>query len=298
LDLTSLAKGVKPGLNRNDVYQINVFFPLLAEQQKIVAHLDKITSKIDSAIDKIEREISLLGEYRTRLISDVVTGKVNVQNVAESNKIATVVNLSKQHTKNTPYEDAVILATLVKKFGNEQFPFTAFDCQKFPYLFHRHIEGVAQGYYKFAAGPYNPALKYKTARPIAIEKNYIREHVSSYKGINYKGFVASENVNEAIRYFDEWYGEESVKWLEQQFRFIPNRKNELELLTTVDMAMLELVESKEHVTVLKIKEIIKTSPAWKNKLTRPIFSDENIERAINWSYKLFGIPTSVENKDS
>ena len=58
---------------------LQIPLPPFAEQQKIVTYLDKKTAKIDTVIEKIEQDISLLGEYRSRLISDVVTGKVNVQ---------------------------------------------------------------------------------------------------------------------------------------------------------------------------------------------------------------------------
>ena len=53
--------------------------PPLAEQTAIVRYLDKATADIDVAIDRARREIELLGEYRTRLIADVVTGKVDVR---------------------------------------------------------------------------------------------------------------------------------------------------------------------------------------------------------------------------
>ena len=52
------------------------------EQTAIVAHLDKLTSDIDVAIAHTRREIELLEEYRTRLIADVVTGKLDVREAA------------------------------------------------------------------------------------------------------------------------------------------------------------------------------------------------------------------------
>ena len=57
-------------------------FPPPAEQAAIVAHLDKLTSDIDAAIAHTRREIELLEEYRTRLIADVVTGKLDVREAA------------------------------------------------------------------------------------------------------------------------------------------------------------------------------------------------------------------------
>ncbi len=48
------------------------------EQQKIVSYIQSETEKIDAAISKIEAEIQLIQEYRTALISEVVTGKIKV----------------------------------------------------------------------------------------------------------------------------------------------------------------------------------------------------------------------------
>ena len=56
--------------------------PLLSEQTAIVRYLDKVTADIDADIDRARREVELLGEYRTRLIADVVTGKVDVREAA------------------------------------------------------------------------------------------------------------------------------------------------------------------------------------------------------------------------
>jgi len=47
-----------------------------------VEYLDAQTARIDAAISATRREIELLREYRTRLIADVVTGKVDVREIA------------------------------------------------------------------------------------------------------------------------------------------------------------------------------------------------------------------------
>ena len=49
LNLPQLAKGVKPGINRNEVYSIEAKFPSLAEQQRIVAILDEVFAAIAKA---------------------------------------------------------------------------------------------------------------------------------------------------------------------------------------------------------------------------------------------------------
>ncbi len=51
-------------------------------QQEILEDLNKFSSRVYSAIQQIEHEISLLREYRTRLVADVVTGKLDVRAAA------------------------------------------------------------------------------------------------------------------------------------------------------------------------------------------------------------------------
>ena len=56
--------------------------PPLQEQLQILGSLKTQTKKITTSVAHAEREIALLREYRTRLISDVVTGKLDVREAA------------------------------------------------------------------------------------------------------------------------------------------------------------------------------------------------------------------------
>jgi len=58
-----------------------VLLPPLPIQKEIVRYIVKRCAKIDALISNIHSEIALLVEYRTRLISDVVTGKVDVRDI-------------------------------------------------------------------------------------------------------------------------------------------------------------------------------------------------------------------------
>lgn len=49
INLKRLAKGVKPGINRNKVYDLEVLIPSLQEQRKVVFKLEKILAKIKHA---------------------------------------------------------------------------------------------------------------------------------------------------------------------------------------------------------------------------------------------------------
>jgi type I restriction enzyme S subunit len=55
--------------------------PSIAEQSEILEYLDNRLAKFDKLYETLNREIELLTEYRIRLISDVVTGKVDVRDI-------------------------------------------------------------------------------------------------------------------------------------------------------------------------------------------------------------------------
>ena len=61
---------------------VQVPLPSMDEQRSIVGHLEQETAGLMRTISRLEREITLLREYRTRLVADVVTGKLDVRAVA------------------------------------------------------------------------------------------------------------------------------------------------------------------------------------------------------------------------
>jgi len=69
-------------LYSDELGRIELLVPPCEEQVAIAEGIDKETRGIDGAIDRAEREIDLLREYRTRLIADVVTGKLDVREAA------------------------------------------------------------------------------------------------------------------------------------------------------------------------------------------------------------------------
>ena len=71
-----------PGLGRQDAYGKLLPLPPLAKQTAIAEYLDRATADTDSAIARSRRQIELVEEYRTRLVADVVTGKLDVREAA------------------------------------------------------------------------------------------------------------------------------------------------------------------------------------------------------------------------
>lgn len=79
---TSEYGGTKQGLGLEDVKSAFVLLPSVAEQMLICTAVDEKVGALTTANDRAEREIRLLREFRTRLIADVVTGKLDVREAA------------------------------------------------------------------------------------------------------------------------------------------------------------------------------------------------------------------------
>ena len=68
--------------NSNTLRAFPVPLPLIEDQQSILRAISEKTSTLNNTMGQTEREIGLLREYRTRVIADVVTGKLDVREAA------------------------------------------------------------------------------------------------------------------------------------------------------------------------------------------------------------------------
>jgi type I restriction enzyme S subunit len=69
-------------INISEIKALAVLVPHKHEQDAICELLDSELATYDTALTRLEREIALLREYRTRLVADVVTGKLDVRPAA------------------------------------------------------------------------------------------------------------------------------------------------------------------------------------------------------------------------
>lgn len=69
-------------LNMQSLGKLLLLRPPLTEQDAISGFVFRESQPFTNAIDRLEREIDLLREYRTRLVADVVTGKLDVREAA------------------------------------------------------------------------------------------------------------------------------------------------------------------------------------------------------------------------
>ena len=71
-------------INISDIKALIVPVPPRKEQDAICEYLDPQLALYDRTVYSFEHEITLLQEYRTRLFADVVTGKLDVREVARN----------------------------------------------------------------------------------------------------------------------------------------------------------------------------------------------------------------------
>ncbi len=90
LDLKSLAKGVKPGINRNEVYSIGISYPSLSDQRRIVVILDEAFAAIDKSIQNTRKNLQNVRELFSSHAQQIFLNneyewkKVNLGNICEN----------------------------------------------------------------------------------------------------------------------------------------------------------------------------------------------------------------------
>lgn len=72
-----MGTGIRLTLSYNEIKKQQILFPPLSEQQHIVSFLDEKIAKIDDYIDKKNKEIEALKEWKKALIAHVVTKGLN-----------------------------------------------------------------------------------------------------------------------------------------------------------------------------------------------------------------------------
>jgi type I restriction enzyme S subunit len=71
--------GGQPNISQDVVKNIRIPLPTIEVQKQINRYIQKETSTIDSLISKYQKQIDLMQDYRTSLISQAVTGKIDVR---------------------------------------------------------------------------------------------------------------------------------------------------------------------------------------------------------------------------
>lgn len=96
------SSGTMPKISQSHIKSWRILLPSINEQQLIVKFIKSEIGPIEKAILSTEREITLMQEYRTRLTSDIVTGKLDVRDA-----VAKLPELPQEESTETN-EDEII----------------------------------------------------------------------------------------------------------------------------------------------------------------------------------------------
>lgn len=269
--------GTRAKLNKEVLLKIEFILPInISEQQQIANTL----SEMDSEIEALEKELHKYKDLKTSITQVLLTGKIRLVNNSNKNTSSNVVQIdttTDKQSANNEFKDAVIISMLTYKFGNPKYPLGAFRRQKLSYLFKRHHNIPINEYEKKAMGPYNPKIKYRGGEGIAIRNKYVKK-------VGERGLVSDNAILKAEEYFNKYYSRESLSWLESNFKFAKNE--DLEVLATVDYAIVELRSQNKSINLENIKSYISSDEEWKPKLQKDFFNDKAILNAMNKSKTL------------
>jgi type I restriction enzyme S subunit len=90
----------QPGLSVERIEVLGLPLPPVEEQAAIMRSIDGETTELNAGIALANREIALIQEFRTRLIADVVTGKLDVSDAA-----ATLPEITEIEPADEPIDD-------------------------------------------------------------------------------------------------------------------------------------------------------------------------------------------------
>ncbi|MHB8276556.1 MAG: restriction endonuclease subunit S [Candidatus Humimicrobiaceae bacterium] len=76
LNLSRLAKGVKPGINRNEIYSIVVQIPSFTEQKAIVAKLDILSEETKKLENIYKQKLANLDEIKKSILKKAFSGEL------------------------------------------------------------------------------------------------------------------------------------------------------------------------------------------------------------------------------
>lgn len=261
----------------SDMKKFKLSYPKsLKEQQNIV----NLLLDMDLEIEALEKELVKYKDLKSGMMQQLLTGKIRLKDTKVKDKDVKVVPIDKakvQPKANDEFKDAVLISMLAYKFGSNQYPLGAFRRQKLSYLFKRHNNLPIDEYLKKAMGPYNSQMKYRGGEGIAIRNKYVKQ-------IGSRGLVATGSISKAEDYFNKYYGLESLSWLETNFKYTKN--DDLEVIATVDYAIVDLKSQNKEITLDNIKSYIENNEEWKPKLQKDFFNDNAILKAMNTSRTL------------
>lgn len=260
--------------NSTTLKAFSVPIPSVEEQDSILRTIELEAGIVDAAIQRARREIDLIREYRTRLISDVVTGKLDVREktVAAQPKKA-----------NVHFQRSVLAAEIVDQYqGMPKFGRT--KLQKAVILAERHLrmDEIQSKPRRAAAGPFdNPMMQSIHAQ---LERQKWFQPKKSHGG-RYE-YIPLEKRGGHRRYFDRYWGSKREAFDHLLTLLKPMSTDQTEIVATLYMAWNDFLIRGEQVDDDRL--VHEVLHHWDESKRR--FSEDRWHNAISWMRKHHLVP--------
>jgi len=213
-------------LTREKFVDVKFLVPPLEEQDRINHHIKDELSRIDAAINLVQRQIALMQEYRTALISEAVTGGVDVRGVRQTGKVLPL------RKRNVHFCRSVLAAEIVDR--HQDTPrFGWIKLQKAMILVERHLQldDIESRPLRAAAGPFdNPMMRSIHAQ---LEHQKWFKPVKTEMGLEYRPM---EKRGEHRKYFDRYWGDKREQFDRLMALVKPMKTEQAEIVATLYMA--------------------------------------------------------------
>jgi len=253
--------------------------PPAVEQKRIIAKVDELMVLVDRLENALAESRALSERLLDAAISEVI---------ANAQWHTTRAGPERSGAVDEELREALLISRIVQLAADPKHPLGRFRRTKFSYLAHRRAgDDVTKHYIKKAAGPYSPWAKFDGPEDLARARGYVRDA----KADPFEGMVSGESAGEIEGYAADPLVGGAVDWVMENFRFETN--DNLELLTTVDFAVVGLRNEGAEISREEIKKVIAKNKEWAAKLKRGLFSDENIDKALK---RLAGVFPEIYGK--
>ncbi len=275
-EFTCRSKGVTSSRARmysDDFFDVPIVRPPHEEQVAIVQHIRHESAAIDAAIAKTKQEIELIKEFRTVLITDCVTGKIDVSQV-QAEVLPMPLKRVASPSVTPEFKRALLAAEIIylqhqdPTFGRVKFQKTLHLCE-----YQIQIDELGSDYKREAAGPHDSRMLYQIESQLKKSKWFecvgIRNEQHRY--------IPLEKVETYKKYFERHWGERRAAIHSMINLLKPLDSEQCEIVSTLYAAWNDLLLTKQAASD---EAIIQDVLSWhESKLRIP---EDRWRRALKW----------------
>jgi type I restriction enzyme S subunit len=281
-EVNRVSTGIVSDRNRlywDDFKQLPSPYPPVEEQCQIVEHINRLSAEIEAAELRARREIELINEYRAALISDAVTGKIDVRsNIAATATPAVVtarVPARKSRKANKHFCRSVLAAEIVDQHqGIEKFGWI--KLQKSIILAERHLRlpEIQSEPQRAAAGPFDNKMM-RSVHGMLERAKWFKPVKRQDHGYQY---VPMQSHGGHRRYFDRYWGDRRQRFDDLMAIIKPMTTEQAEIVATLYMAWNDFLLRGEQVDDDRLVQEVRSN--WHDAKKR--ITEDRWRRAVAW----------------